>query len=143
MKNARPVNYEKEIPDILEQMAGIHNLIDACGLDVQLCHLVMLRASQINYCGYCVERHTREALEDGETNDRLNRVVVWDQVQHFSEKEKAAFAWTEALTFLDRKTDFELLRENLRTHYSDREIGAMTALVGMINLWNRIRISEH
>ena len=87
--------------------------------------------------------HTREAREDGETSQRLDRVIVWDQVSDFTDKEKAALAWTEALTVLDPKTDLAPLRARLREHFSEKEIGVLTATVGMINLWNRIAISRH
>ena len=117
--------------------------MDAHGLDRLLHHLVLLRASQINRCGFCVQMHTREAREDGETSQRLDRVIVWDQVGDFSEKEKAALAWTEALTGLDPKTELATLRARLREHFSEKEIGVLTATVGMINLWNRIAISRH
>ena len=96
-----------------------------------------------NVCGFCVKMHTREARQDGETNDRLDRLVVWAHVSDFSEAEKAALAWTEALTLLDPKTDYASLRSRLRQSFSDEEIGALTATIGMINLWNRIQVSAH
>ncbi len=143
MSNSKAVNYEAKIPDVLQALADVHDVMDAHGLDRLLHHLVLLRASQINRCGFCVQMHTREAREDGETSQRLDRVIVWDQVGDFSEKEKAALAWTEALTGLDPKTELATLRARLREHFSEKEIGVLTATVGMINLWNRIAISRH
>jgi AhpD family alkylhydroperoxidase len=143
MSDTKAVNYEKEIPDVLQALADVHDVMDAHGLDRLLHHLVLLRASQINRCGFCVQMHTREAREDGETSARLDRVIVWDQVSDFSDKEKAALAWTEALTELDPKTDLAPLRASLRKHFTEKEIGVLTATVGMINLWNRIAISRH
>lgn len=143
MSDTKAVNYEAEIPDVLQALADVHDVMDAHGLDRLLHHLVLLRASQINRCGYCVQMHTREAREDGETSQRLDRVIVWDQVSDFSDKEKAALAWTEALTVLDPKTDLASLRAGLREYFSEKEIGVLTATVGMINLWNRIAISRH
>lgn len=87
--------------------------------------------------------HINEAREDGETNERLDRLVVWNQSSDFSARERAALAWTEALTQLDRKTDYEPLRSALQAHFSQAEISALTATVAMINLWNRIQISAH
>ena len=87
--------------------------------------------------------HTKEARQDGESNERLDRVIVWDHVHDFSEKEKAALAWTEALTVLDRKTEFGALRARLRQHFTEKEIGVLTSVIGMINLWNRIQVSRH
>lgn len=143
MSDTKAVNYEKEIPDVLQALADVHDVMDAHGLERPLHHLILLRASQINRCGFCVQMHTREAREDGETSTRLDRVIVWDQVADFTEKEKAALAWTEALTNLDPKTDLGPLRARLREHFSEKEIGVLTATVGMINLWNRIAISRH
>lgn len=87
--------------------------------------------------------HTKEARDDGETNERLDRLVVWDHVSDFSAKERAALAWTEALTQIERKTDYGALRAELRAHFSDAEISALTTTVAMINLWNRIQVSAH
>ena len=143
MSNTKAINYERVIPDILTLMAGVHSHMDEHGFDRTVHHLVQLRASQINRCGFCVEMHTREAREDGETSERLDRVVVWDQVTDFNERERAALAWTEALTVLDAKTNLGTLRARLREHFTDREIGLLTATVAMINLWNRVNISRH
>lgn len=143
MSDTKTVNYEQVVPDVLESMAGVHQVMDGHGLDRTIHHLVQLRASQINRCGFCVKMHTREAREDGETSDRLDRVIVWDQISDFSDREKAALAWTEALTTLDPTTDLGALRARLRAHFSEEEIGVLTATVAMINLWNRINISRH
>jgi AhpD family alkylhydroperoxidase len=143
MSDTKAVSYEKEIPDVLQALADVHDVMDAHGLNRLLHHLVLLRASQINRCGFCVKMHTREAREDGETSTRLDRVIVWNQVNDFTEQEKAALAWTEALTELDPKTDLGPLRAGLREHFNEKEIGILTATVGMINLWNRIAISRH
>ena len=87
--------------------------------------------------------HTTEARRDGETNERLDRLIVWRHVDDFTPKEKAAFAWTEALTELHKQTDLGPLREDLVHNFNAEEIGALTTLIGMINLWNRIGISQH
>lgn len=143
MNETRAVRYETEIPQIIETLAGVRVLFDEYGLDRTIQHLAVLRASQINRCGFCVKMHTREAREDGETDDRLHRLIVWDQVDDFSDREKAALAWSEALTRLDVPADLPSLRAELRRHFSEREIGALTAAVAMVNLWNRIQISRH
>ena len=147
MSHDNGVDYEKEVPEILKAMRQVHVLLarapEGEGLEPSLHHLVQLRASQINRCGFCVEMHTREAREDGETGERLDRVVVWDQVKDFSARERAALAWTEALTVLGPKADLGPLRAALRQQFSDSEIGHLTASIAMINLWNRINISRH
>lgn len=143
MSDTKAVTYEQAIPDILKSLAGVHQVMDAHGFDRTIHHLVQLRASQINRCGFCVKMHTREARQDGETSDRLDRVVVWDQVSDFDDRERAALAWTEALTILDPKADLGRLRARLREHFSEEEIGVLTGTVAMINLWNRINVSRH
>ncbi len=143
MNQASPLNYQQVIPDVINAMGEVHTPLDAVGLERGLHHLVQLRASQLNQCAFCVKMHTREAREDGETSERLDRLVVWDHCNDFTPREKAALAWTEALTQLDRRTDYAALRTHLREHFSDVEIGALTATVAMINLWNRIQISRH
>jgi AhpD family alkylhydroperoxidase len=143
MGETSAVRYDLEIPDILQAMGGVHQAMETHGFDRGLLHLVQLRASQINGCAHCVKMHTREARQDGETTDRLDRVVVWEHVSDFSEREKAAFAWTEALTRLDGRADLAAMRARLRAHFTDQEIGVLTSMVGMINLWNRLQVSRH
>ena len=143
MCNDKTIRYEVEIPDVIASMARVNAAIDSTGLDRPLQHLIQLRASQMNGCGYCVQMHTSDARDDGETDDRLDQVIVWDQVDCFSAREKAALAWTESLTALDAQGDLGQLRARLREHFSEREIGALTASIAMINLWNRVNISRH
>ncbi|MEN8132914.1 MAG: carboxymuconolactone decarboxylase family protein [Pseudomonadota bacterium] len=143
MSEMKAVKYEQEIPDIFKSMAGVNQVMDTHGFDRTIHHLVQLRASQINRCGFCIKMHTKEARQDGEASERLDRVIVWDQVSDFTEREQAALAWTEALTLLDPKIDLGPLRARLREHFSEKEIGILTSTVAMINLWNRINISRH
>ncbi|MEQ8398718.1 carboxymuconolactone decarboxylase family protein [Thalassobaculum sp.] len=143
MTTTPPLNYRQTVPDVIQALGQVHSAVDTHGLDRIIHHLVQLRASQINGCAFCIKMHLREAREDGETEARLDRVIVWDHVSDFTAREKAALAWTEALTVIDRRTDYGLLRAQLREHFSDEEIGALTASVAMINLWNRIQISAH
>ena len=137
MNEMKPVSYEQEIPDIFRAMIGVHQAIDAHGLEPGLRHLVHLRASQINRCAFCVKMHIREAREDGETSERLDRVVVWDVVGDFSEKEQAALTYVEKLTRAPHEisdTDFA----ELKKHFSDPEIVDIHMLAGLANLTNRL-----
>ena len=143
MSDLKAVRYEQAIPDVLKSMAAVHQAMDEYGFDRTIHHLVQLRASQMNACGYCIKMHTREARQDGESNQRLDRVIVWNQVSDFTPREKAALAWTEALTALNSNVDLSALRDQLRAHFSEQEIGVLTSTIAMINLWNRINISRH
>lgn len=141
--NSGPVAYQAEIGSILGHLGQTHTLMHEAGLPKQLSHLIELRISQINQCGYCVKMHSGDARKDGETDKRLDRLAVWRFVNDFNAAEKAAFAGAEALTYLDRGTDFAPLRSSLREHYSEQQISLITACVAMINLWNRVQISRH
>jgi AhpD family alkylhydroperoxidase len=141
--NTKPVHYEQTNPDILQAMVTASGVIKNQDLDRALFHLVLLRASQINGCANCVKMHTKEAKEDGEAEERLERLIVWRHVSDFDEREKAALAWTEALTELDTKEDLGPLRARLRAHFKDKEIGALTSAIALINFWNRMQISRH
>ena len=138
-----PVNYHSKIADIVTRMIELQQIINDHLSDTQLRHLAVLRASQINRCGFCVKMHSEEARNDGETSERLDHLVVWQQVDDFSDAEKAMLAWVEALTHIKPETDYGILRARLRQYYSDQEIAAYTAATGMINFWNRMQISEH
>lgn len=141
--NGKAVNYEAVIPNVLKAMAMVNEAMAASGFDRTIHHLVQLRASQINGCAYCVKMHTREARDDGETSERLDRLIVWEHVGDFTARERAALAWTEALTVLDPKTNLEALRTELREQFSEAEIGILTGTIAQINLWNRIAVSRH
>lgn len=143
MTTANPINYQDFIPSVLQRFVAASGEIGKSDLDPKLHHLLDLRASQINQCAYCVKMHNKEALDDGESQERLQRLTVWRNVEDFTPAEKAALAWTEALTNLDPKTDYSVLRADLRSHFSDGEISAITSSVAMINLWNRIQVSNH
>ncbi|MTH98867.1 carboxymuconolactone decarboxylase family protein [Roseibium sp. RKSG952] len=131
------------VPDVFQKFVAAHTQIGETGLEPKLRHLIDLRASQINKCAFCVKMHTEEAKKDGETSERIERLTVWRHVADYSPAERAALAWTEALTELDPKTDYAALRADLRACFEDREISAITTAVSMINLWNRIQVSNH
>lgn len=143
MTNANTINYAEHGTDILGALEAVENTIADRGIEPGLHHLILLRASQINKCGYCVKMHTRDARRDGETDKRLDHLIVWRHVSDFSNQEKAALAWTEALTELREDTDYASLRAMLRSHFTDSQISTLTTFVSMINLWNRIQISNH
>ena len=143
MSATAAVNVHTEIPAALQALGAAQDAVNAQGLAPKLRHLVTLRASQINQCAFCVKMHSKEARDDGETNERLDRLVVWSHVSDFTAKEKAALAWTEALTQLPTHTELGPLRADLRAHFSDVEASALTTVIAMINLWNRLGVSVH
>lgn len=143
MSATTAIRYDQVVPEVMQALMGASGVLKKQEFDPLLRHLVLLRASQINGCEFCVDMHTKEARRDGETNERLDRLVVWRHTDAFDAREKAAFAWTEALTVIDERNDIGALRERLREHFSDEEIGTLTATIAVINLWNRFRVSMH
>ena len=143
MNATSAVKYEQEIPEVIKALVGVHQTMVGQNFDHTIAHLVDLRASQINGCAHCLKMHLKEARQDGETDERLDRLVVWRHVSDFTERERAALAWTEALTSLEKPTDLGALRAQLRQHFFEKEIGLLTSKVAMINLWNRLQVSRH
>jgi AhpD family alkylhydroperoxidase len=124
-------------------MAGLRQATEAVrasGLPHGLVDLVYLRASQLNGCGFCVEMHVAEAGQRGEVPERLHALGHWRQSGRFSEREKAALAWTEALTRLEGEVADELYARVSAT-FSEEEMVALTYAVGVINVWNRLNVA--
>ena len=111
-----------------------------------LVHLVKLRASQINGCAYCVDMHVKEARKDGETEQRMHLISAWRESPLYSERERAALEWTEALTLLPQSRAADEFYDPLKSHFTDVEIVQLTLLIGIINTWNRLAVgfrSQH
>ncbi|HEX4765946.1 MAG TPA: carboxymuconolactone decarboxylase family protein [Lichenihabitans sp.] len=127
-------------PDVYKALGGAEMAIKASGLDPALIELVKMRASQINGCAYCLDMHSRDARRRGETEQRLYLLNAWRESSLYSGAERAALAWTEALTGLAHAHPGEQAYQDLLPHFSPKAIVDLTALVGMINLWNRLAI---
>jgi AhpD family alkylhydroperoxidase len=128
-------------PEIMKAVSALNKAVDECGLEVSLLHLIKLRASQINGCSFCVEMHSREARRDGETEQRLYLVAAWKESPLFSERERAAFAWTEAVTLIARDRVPDAVYEEVRPHLNEKELADLTLAVATINAWNRLCIA--
>jgi AhpD family alkylhydroperoxidase len=125
-------------PDAYRAIRGVETYIRGCGLDKLLVHLVRVRASQINGCAFCINMHTSEARQLGETEQRLYLLNAWREAQIYSDRERAALAWTEHLTRLSVHGAPAVEYERLRGLFSEVEVSNLTALIGLINLWNRV-----
>jgi AhpD family alkylhydroperoxidase len=110
-------------------------------VDLTLYHLIKLRASQINGCAYCLAMHTDEALKHGEKVERITALDAWHESPLFTDKERAALAWTEELTLIFEKHASRAAFDELKRHFSDEEIGWLILAAVQINSWNRIAIS--
>ena len=122
-------------------MLALETYVRQSGLERSLLHLIKTRASQINGCAYCLEMHTREARADGESEERLYLLDAWRESPAYSERERAALAWTEALTLIAETHAPDNLYEDVRAHFSEAETVNLTMLIGAINAWNRLAIA--
>ena len=109
-------------------------------IDAKLRAVVELRVSQINGCVYCVDLHAAQARQAGETQQRLDCVAVWRECPFFDEREKAAFAWAEALTHISETLAPDDLYEGLKDHFSEKEIVDLSLIVSLMNTWNRLAV---
>lgn len=130
-------------PDLMKEVRALNQAVEESGLERSLLHLIKLRASQINGCSFCVDMHSREARDDGETEQRLYLVAAWKESPLFSERERAAFAWVEAVTLISKGGVSDELYEKTLKHFSEEELVKLTVAVGMINIWNRLCVSFH
>ena len=128
-------------PHAIKAVLALEERIGKSGIEKSLAELVRLRASQINGCAYCVDMHVADARKGGETERRRATVVVWRETPFFTDRERAALEWTEALTLVARDHVPDAVWEAVRPHFSDEEIVDLTLLVNAINTWNRFAIA--
>ena len=131
----------KFAPDSYKALAALQSYIDACGLERSLLELVKIRASQINGCAFCLVAHTRDARKLGETDDRMHLLNAWDEVPAFSERERAALAWTEAVTRITDGHVPDHVYDMVRRQFSEKELVDLNYAVIAINAWNRLAIA--
>ncbi|MES5486198.1 carboxymuconolactone decarboxylase family protein [Bradyrhizobium sp. INPA03-11B] len=138
MSHARKeyTDFEKLAPDVFAVVRDLGQFAAKAGLDKQLLELVKLRASQINGCAFCVQYHILQGESLGVPVDKLNLVVVWREVPQFSARERAALAWTEALTTLPNGVSDEVYAE-ASAEFSEKELTYLTSAIASINVWNR------
>ena len=127
-------------PAAFKAMTGLQAYVDQSGLDPKLIHLVKIRASQINGCAYCLVMHTNEARKDGESDERMHLLNAWDEAPVFSEKERAALAWAETLTDIKETHAPDAVYDEVRPHFSEKELIDLSIAIAMINAWNRLSI---
>jgi AhpD family alkylhydroperoxidase len=117
--------------------------LDKVGFDPRLRELVRLRASQLNGCAYCVDMHTKDARAIGETEQRLYALPVWRDTPFFTARERAALAFTEAVTLMTAHHVPDLDYEAVTAQYSEGEVAALLSLIVTINAWNAVGVSTH
>ncbi len=134
------LDYRDELPEASKAMGELERVVEASTLDPKLRELIKLRASQINGCAYCVDMHTKDAHARGEEDQRLHLVAVWREAPVFSARERAALAWTEALTLLPETGAPDDVYEELARQFQPAEQVALTLAIVAINGWNRLAV---
>ena len=130
----------KAAPGAYEAMRGLETYVRSCGLEPSLIELVKMRASQINGCAYCLDMHSKDARKNGETEQRLYLLNAWEESPIYTPRERAALAWTEALTLISETHAPDDVYEELRRHFNEAETVNLSLLIVTINGWNRLAI---
>ncbi|MCE0464303.1 MULTISPECIES: carboxymuconolactone decarboxylase family protein [Pseudomonas] len=134
------IDFYTASPEAFKAMMALETAVSKLGLEKSLLELVKLRASQINGCAFCIDMHTADARKDGETERRLYAVTAWREAPFFTGRERAALAWTEALTRVSEThapdADYELLSQ----HFNPKEMVDLTVAINTINGWNRLAV---
>lgn len=134
------LEYQKVDPAALNAMLELEKYTAKSGLEHNLYELVKIRASQINGCAYCLDMHTKDARKAGETEQRLYALSAWRETPFFTERERAALEWTEALTLISQKHIPDEIYDSVRKHFSEKEMVALSIAIVAINGWNRLAV---
>ncbi len=135
------LSYSKTAPQATGILRNLESYVHDCGLEPEMLELVRLRASQLNGCAYCIDMHTKDARTNGESEQRLYGVSAWREAPFYSERERAALAWTEAVTEVSKDRVPDEIYEGARKQFSEKELVDLTFAVITINSWNRLAIS--
>jgi AhpD family alkylhydroperoxidase len=134
----------KAYPDALKAMLALSQAVEKTGLAAQLIDLVNYRVSQLNGCAYCLDMHSKDLRARGETEQRLYMISAWREAPHlYSDRERAALAWAEAVTRLEDQRVPDAVYEAARQQFSDAELTQLTLAIVAINGWNRFNVAFH
>lgn len=123
-------------------MAQLEKYLAGCGLEKNLRELVKLRASQINGCAYCLDMHWKDARAAGETEQRLYGLDAWEESPYYTDRERAALEWTEAVTRVSEGHVPDAVYQRVNEHFSEKELADLTWAIAAINAWNRVAIAS-
>lgn len=136
------IDYRNTIPkEALHALYALEQSIRKGGLETSLLELVRMRASQVNGCAYCLDMHSKDARAEGETEQRLYGLSAWREAPYYTDRERAALAWTESVTLVSRDQVPDDVYERTRRQFSEAELANLTMAVVAINGWNRIAIA--
>lgn len=134
-------NYVKASPGAFKAVLGLGQYFQESGLEESLLNLIHLRASQINGCAYCLDMHWKDLRASGETEQRLYSLDAWSESPFYTDRERAALKWTEAVTRITDGHVPDEVYEEVRTHFTEKELSDLTLAVATINVWNRLNIA--
>ncbi|MFA7615180.1 MAG: carboxymuconolactone decarboxylase family protein [Moheibacter sp.] len=134
------LDYFKIDPEAPKGLMEMEKYMIKSGFDKKLYHLIKLRASQLNGCAYCLDMHTKDAMKMGDTVQRLVGLDAWRESPYYTDKERAALEWTEAITLISQDHISDEIYENVRKHFSEQELLQLTIGIIAINGWNRLAI---
>jgi AhpD family alkylhydroperoxidase len=135
------IDFSKAAPKVLQSMLAIEAHIASSGLEPSLRHLIKMRASQLNGCAYCIDMHSKDALAEGENTQRLFGLDAWRETPYYTDRERAALEWTEAVTLITEGHVPDEVYERVRAQFSELETVNLTVTVMQINAWNRLAIA--
>jgi len=135
------INYAKAAPGVYDPMDALDQYLRNCGLEESLLHLVRLRASQINGCAYCIDMHWKDLRALGEDEQRLYSLDAWRECPYYTDRERAALEWTDAVTLIAQGHASEAVYEKVRPHFTEKELSDLTLALATINAWNRLSIA--
>jgi AhpD family alkylhydroperoxidase len=135
------INYARVAPGVYDAMDALDRYLAECEIERSLLLLVQLRASQINGCAYCVDMHWKDLRAADEEEPRLYMLNAWRESGNYTERERAALAWTEAVTLIANDRVPDEVYAQVRAHFSEKELADLTLAVATINAWNRLSIS--
>lgn len=135
------LDFRKVCPEGEKAMMGLHMFVRNCGLDHSLLELVKLRASQINGCAHCIDMHAKELRADGESEQRLYLLNAWRESPFYSDRERAALAWTEAVTLVSESQVPDAVYDEARKQFTDEELVDLTFALVAINGANRLNVA--
>jgi AhpD family alkylhydroperoxidase len=135
------INYMQVASGGFQAMLGLEKYLHDCGLEERLMHLMKLRASQINGCAYCLDMHWKDLRAIGESEQRMYSLDAWEESPFYTERERAALAWTEAVTRVTQGHVPDDVYERVRKHFNEQELANLTLTIATINAWNRLSIA--
>lgn len=135
------MEYWRVAPEPYKAMTALETYLHDCSIDQALLHMIKLRASQINGCAFCIDMHWKDARAAGESEQRLYGLNAWEESPYYSARERAALAWTGALTNLHDGHVSNEVFEEVRRHFSEKELADLSWAVAAINAWNRLAIA--